>query len=645
MAMKIMQEAEYQGKDWWSWSVWIDAAVNELNEIQYVEYTLHPTFVKPVREKRDRSTKFRLYAEGSDTFTIYAKAYLKNDSTVSMKHDLELFYPDGEPANNVDTVNPKKLARWNDLEQLELELTRALTSFNWQVVEENCQKLISKIYEEMDVFPESTAKRLLSKLRRKRRFHLMSVLGEAIIRSEQNHPQIRRQYAQSLIDQGLLSAAEYILQSIIQNPSSPKSEVIEANGLIGRIYKQLYVNITGKNNPKKQIFFEQALNAYSYGYRLDQNNYWNAINIIAMLKRARRDGISLQGLPDAEQLAEEVLDILKTAENESVTSPQPWEIATNLEALIALNRYDEAIAKALEYSLCLDADAFEINSTLRQLIEVWQLDTDEFPGSKILPILSAALLRREGGAVNLTPQVVSQEIEGIKQIGFEKVFGHDKTQTLNWYQKGLERTRSVARIETLNGKPIGTGWLVRSKDFFPNSSGLLLITNAHVVSTNPADSGLPPDRVRANFQGLNKVYEIDKLVWTKPQENLDTTFLTIKGNPPVEPVPINKNSVTMCEPPPRVYIIGHPGGRDLEISLHDSHLVACDETFLHYRTPTEGGSSGSPVFDQEFWEVVALHHRGNSNMQRLDGKEGVYEANEGITILAIQKAIQNDNSK
>lgn len=532
------------------------------------------------------------------------------------------------------------MEKWHGLEQLELKLTEALTSFNWQVADETCQTLIQKIYEETDVFPEAAARRLLSKLRRKRRFHLMSVLGEALIRSEQNHPQIRRQYAQSLIDQGILSAAENILQSIIQNPASPKNELIEAYGLIGRIYKQLYVNITGSNIPKKQIFFEQALNAYLFGYRLGQDSYWNAINIIALINRARRDGISLQGLPDAEQLAEEVLILLKT-EEESTGSPRPWGIGTNLEALIALNRYDEAVEKALDYSLCLDADAFEINSTLRQMTEVWQLNSDEFPGSKILPILSSALLRREGGAVILTPREASQEIKTIEKIGFEKIFGNDKTQTLKWYKMGLERTRSVARIETLTGKPHGTGWLVESKDFFPDTNGLLLVTNAHVVSTNPADSGLPPDRVKANFQGLNEVYELDEIVWTRPQVGLDTTFVTIRGAPPADPLPINKNLVAMGEPPPRVYVIGHPGGRDLEISLHDSHLVACDETFLHYRTPTQGGSSGSPVFDQDYWEVVALHHSGNSKMPRLDGQAGTYEANEGITVSAIKKAIED----
>jgi hypothetical protein len=36
--------------------------------------------------------------------------------------------------------------------------------------------------------------------------------------------------------------------------------------------------------------------------------------------------------------------------------------------------------------------------------------------------------------------------------------------------------------------------------------------------------------------------------------------------------------------------------------------------------------------------VIALHHAGDTGMQRLDGKPGTYDANEGIAIRAIQQA-------
>jgi V8-like Glu-specific endopeptidase len=57
---------------------------------------------------------------------------------------------------------------------------------------------------------------------------------------------------------------------------------------------------------------------------------------------------------------------------------------------------------------------------------------------------------------------------------------------------------------------------------------------------------------------------------------------------------------------------------------------------VHYKAPTEPGSSGSPVFDAKLWQVIALHHRGGKKgMPMLNGKAGTYAANEGIAIQSI----------
>ena len=84
----------------------------------------------------------------------------------------------------------------------------------------------------------------------------------------------------------------------------------------------------------------------------------------------------------------------------------------------------------------------------------------------------------------------------------------------------------------------------------------------------------------------------------------------------------------------RIYIIGHPAGRTLSYSLQDNLLLGCKPPKLHYRTPTEPGSSGSPLFDAS-WRLIGIHHAGDKNMPRLDGK-GTYSANEGISIHAVR---------
>ena len=105
------------------------------------------------------------------------------------------------------------------------------------------------------------------------------------------------------------------------------------------------------------------------------------------------------------------------------------------------------------------------------------------------------------------------------------------------------------------------------------------------------------------------------------------------------PLELDPQALQMTEPPCRLYIIGYPGGRDIEFALHDNQLLALNPRLIHYRTPTEGGSSGSPVFGPSGWRVVALHHAGRKDMPRIDGKPGTYEANEGISIQAIKTKI------
>jgi endonuclease G len=45
----------------------------------------------------------------------------------------------------------------------------------------------------------------------------------------------------------------------------------------------------------------------------------------------------------------------------------------------------------------------------------------------------------------------------------------------------------------------------------------------------------------------------------------------------------------------------------LSFSINDNLLLGYDGRWVHYRAPTKGGRSGSPVFNQD-WELIALHH-------------------------------------
>lgn len=60
-------------------------------------------------------------------------------------------------------------------------------------------------------------------------------------------------------------------------------------------------------------------------------------------------------------------------------------------------------------------------------------------------------------------------------------------------------------------------------------------------------------------------------------------------------------------------IIHHPQGDYKQISIRENLFVGIDETKIYYETDTAQGSSGSPVFNDQ-WQVVGLHHKSVPKM-------------------------------
>jgi endonuclease G, mitochondrial len=103
-------------------------------------------------------------------------------------------------------------------------------------------------------------------------------------------------------------------------------------------------------------------------------------------------------------------------------------------------------------------------------------------------------------------------------------------------------------------------------------------------------------------------------------------------------------------------IIQHPEGGRKQICVRENQLIKRDTDVLWYSTDTLGGSSGSPVFNND-WLVVALHHAGqpetrNGKWQTIDGRD--YDpntdsedrikwiANEGIRASRIIETLRTD---
>jgi len=319
-----------------------------------------------------------------------------------------------------------------------------------------------------------------------------------------------------------------------------------------------------------------------------------------------------------------------------------WDLATAAEACLALGRGTEALEWIVRYVNSPDVDAFDLETILRHLTELWQLDPGSEPGASLLPILKSQLLRRAGGQGSLS----AQEIVSRPAKNLEKVLGNSEgTLTLQWYRTGLERSRAVARIETHDGQAVGSGFLLRGKDVHPSlGNKLLLVTCAHVLSDDPnLKSALRSQEARVTFEalGADSPHEIAEILWTSPPDRLDTTVALLA--PPVAGTSFCPIAARLPaqDSPARVYIIGHPGGRTLSISLSDNLLLDWEPPWIHYRAPTEAGSAGSPVFNSD-WKLIGIHHAGGTNMRKLNDKEGTYAANEGIWIQSILRQVAQD---
>jgi V8-like Glu-specific endopeptidase len=186
---------------------------------------------------------------------------------------------------------------------------------------------------------------------------------------------------------------------------------------------------------------------------------------------------------------------------------------------------------------------------------------------------------------------------------------------------------------------------------YGNTDELLLLTNAHVVSDDAKvhkqlsdKPPLWPQEARVHFELDDVQLRVAEVLKSSGPDDLDfslmrlTPRLTKRAACPLDATPKKIDEVYR-----RVYVIGHPGGRGLTFSLSDNMVLGFRAPKLHYRAPTEYGSSGSPVFTAD-WDVLALHHAGGTEMPKLVGR-GKYPANEGIWIAAIQQHLAKGKAR
>lgn len=229
--------------------------------------------------------------------------------------------------------------------------------------------------------------------------------------------------------------------------------------------------------------------------------------------------------------------------------------------------------------------------------------------------------------------------EGIAWAGsldsdqLEKIMGKQSTLLpISFLEIGLEKARAVARIVLPSGDT-GSGFLIHDN---------FLVTNHHVL---PSDAMAQESIVQFNYQrtaaghdAAVEAYRLapDSFFATSPKNEDDWTVVKVEGDANAKWGALDLNQAG-TEVQERVNIIQHPGGGPKQIAMYNNIVVFVGQNRIQYLTDTLPGSSGSPVFDQN-WRVVAVHHSGG--WIREPGSKQQYYRNEGVHVHAVVQGLK-----
>ncbi|HZZ75444.1 MAG TPA: trypsin-like peptidase domain-containing protein, partial [Puia sp.] len=249
---------------------------------------------------------------------------------------------------------------------------------------------------------------------------------------------------------------------------------------------------------------------------------------------------------------------------------------------------------------------------------------------------------------------------------YERYIGKNDLLPINYLSIGNIKSKPVGRLRytdlTSSSMAMATGFLI-SPD--------LILTNHHVFQGKDLfkDALIDFDYAYdAGGQEMTKiVFQISPERFFYTCQDLDFTLVGIEPKDHTGTHTINERGFLILNPNTgkagvgdAATIIQYPDGNYQQVGLRENQILdLSDPNSMIYQTDTSPGTSGSPVFNDQ-WQVIALHSAGVAKKDaagnyvdksgrpipvvdgKVDSTQVVWVSNSGIRVSALMKQITGD---